>query len=204
MMAGGGLPGAYRRGEYLESTGTQDIVTNYVPTADETATEFVYQYTIQRSADDMIYGVSNGSVLYYAEEYASNRWYAAIGLSRYSNIRWTGYSSNLYKTKAILGLETLDITNLETGVTRTGNPNGSYTSFENQLPMYIFAWNRKGKAEYIHLGLRMFDFKTYRANVLSAHFIPCVRISDSKPGMYDTVSRTFYTNAGTGEFIVPN
>lgn len=36
------------------------------------------------------------------------------------------------------------------------------------------------------------------------NLIPCVRKSDSKPGMYDTVSKTFFTNAGTGEFIVPS
>jgi hypothetical protein len=35
------------------------------------------------------------------------------------------------------------------------------------------------------------------------NLFPCVRKADSKPGMYDTVSKTFYTNAGTGEFIVP-
>lgn len=35
------------------------------------------------------------------------------------------------------------------------------------------------------------------------NLIPCVRVSDTKPGMYDTVSKVFYTNAGTGEFVVP-
>lgn len=35
-----------------------------------------------------------------------------------------------------------------------------------------------------------------------AHLIPCYRISDRKPGMYDIVNDVFYTNAGTGEFLV--
>ena len=35
-----------------------------------------------------------------------------------------------------------------------------------------------------------------------ANFIPCYRKSDRKPGMYDLVTKTFFTNAGTGEFIV--
>lgn len=34
------------------------------------------------------------------------------------------------------------------------------------------------------------------------NLIPCIRVSDTKPGMYDVVSKVFYTNAGTGEFIV--
>lgn len=33
---------------------------------------------------------------------------------------------------------------------------------------------------------------------------PCYRKSDNKPGMYDTVSETFFTNSGTGEFTVGN
>lgn len=32
--------------------------------------------------------------------------------------------------------------------------------------------------------------------------LPCYRKSDNKPGMYDLVTNTFFTNAGTGEFTV--
>ena len=42
-----------------------------------------------------------------------------------------------------------------------------------------------------------------RSGDVVLELLPCVRKSDSKPGMYDTVSKTFYTNAGSGEFIVP-
>lgn len=38
---------------------------------------------------------------------------------------------------------------------------------------------------------------------LARNFIPCIRIADDKPGMWDTVTRTFFTNAGAGEFAVP-
>ena len=39
-------------------------------------------------------------------------------------------------------------------------------------------------------------------DVLVCDFVPCYRKSDNEPGMYDLVSRTFFTNAGTGEFTV--
>ena len=204
-MQTGGLPGTYQTVEYIECTGTQYIVTDYVPTADETLSEFVYQYTVQRNADDMIYGINTGSVAYYAEEYNTGRWYAALGLSRYSNIQWSGYGNNLFRTHAVIDLEKITITNLESGVTRTANNNQTYSSFTNTLPLYIFAWNDRGRgAGYIHHGLKIFSLKLYRAGNLSANYIPCVRKSDNKPGMYDTVSKTFYTNAGTGEFIIPS
>lgn len=37
---------------------------------------------------------------------------------------------------------------------------------------------------------------------VARNFIPCYRKSDMKPGMYDTVTGTFYTNQGSGEFIL--
>lgn len=51
---------------------------------------------------------------------------------------------------------------------------------------------------------KVFNFTFAVDDEPQAELIPCVRKSDNKPGMYDTVSKTFYTNAGTGEFIVPN
>jgi hypothetical protein len=35
------------------------------------------------------------------------------------------------------------------------------------------------------------------------NLVPCVRIFDDKPGMYDIVRRQFITNAGTGKFVIP-
>lgn len=51
---------------------------------------------------------------------------------------------------------------------------------------------------------RCYYFKFYRNNVLIGNFIPCYRKSDNEPGMYDTVSKTFFTNSGTGTFLVGN
>lgn len=38
-------------------------------------------------------------------------------------------------------------------------------------------------------------------DILVREFIPALRVSDSKPGLYDTVNSVFYTNAGSGEFL---
>lgn len=51
---------------------------------------------------------------------------------------------------------------------------------------------------------RFYYFKFFRDNQEIGNFIPCIRTLDSKPGMYDTVSGTFFTNAGTGEFVIPS
>jgi hypothetical protein len=48
---------------------------------------------------------------------------------------------------------------------------------------------------------KIFYVQIYDNNILVRDFIPARRNSDGVLGMYDTVTNTFFTNAGTGEFI---
>ena len=50
---------------------------------------------------------------------------------------------------------------------------------------------------------KIYSFRFFKGGMLVRDLVPCVRIEDEKPGMYDLVTDTFYTNQGTGEFIVP-
>lgn len=59
------------------------------------------------------------------------------------------------------------------------------------------------------IGLMVYSFYIKNNGVLIQNLIPCRRNSDSVLGMYDTVTNTFLTNAGTGTFtagndVVPN
>jgi hypothetical protein len=45
---------------------------------------------------------------------------------------------------------------------------------------------------------RIYKFRFYRAGEMIGNFIPCVKLSDNEAGMYDTVSRQFFGNIGTG------
>lgn len=51
---------------------------------------------------------------------------------------------------------------------------------------------------------RTYKVEIYENDILVRNFIPCYRKSDNEPGMYDTVSGTFYTNSGTGTFLIGN
>ena len=49
---------------------------------------------------------------------------------------------------------------------------------------------------------RIYYAKTHDTNnVLTRDIVPVIRKSDNKPGMYDKVSKQFFVNQGTGEFI---
>lgn len=47
---------------------------------------------------------------------------------------------------------------------------------------------------------RIKNVRLQRDGELVYNFVPCVRKSDSVIGMYDTVTETFFTNIGTGDF----
>lgn len=68
--------------------------------------------------------------------------------------------------------------------------------------MYIFALNTSGTAGAFSNNLKIYYFKIYQSNTLIGSFVPCYRKSDHKAGMYDTVTRKFLTNAGSGEFVL--
>lgn len=80
----------------------------------------------------------------------------------------------------------------------------AYSSYTN-YNMLLFAVNTNGKPS-LNNGtgeLRVYSAKFWLGGQLVRDFVPCVRKSDSKPGMYDRVSKTFFTNVGSGEFAIP-
>lgn len=50
---------------------------------------------------------------------------------------------------------------------------------------------------------RLYSFTITNGDTEKLNLVPCVRKADSVAGVFDTVSKTFYTNAGTGTFSVP-
>lgn len=65
---------------------------------------------------------------------------------------------------------------------------------------YIGVGFGANNVEYYFTG-NIYRQQAYQNNVLVGDFIPAIRNSDSVVGMYDAVSGTFFTNAGTGTFV---
>jgi hypothetical protein len=80
-----------------------------------------------------------------------------------------------------------------------GYKNWSSWNAETQS-FYIFALCFGNRATNYFNG-RIFQLDLSLDGSLVRNFIPARRNSDGVLGMYDTVSNTFFTNAGTGEFI---
>lgn len=177
-MQTGGLPREYRRVEYIESVGGQRIDTIVTGPAE-------WHITAKSEA------ASGSRILI-------GRYYNAGHYAGTFNTLWTlggGVNSAVPATNwqdivvSFPDDKSVNLTIGEETLTRAGSPtNRTYTLFGNDV------YNSMAKVKRC---------VCYQNGAIVANFVPCVRKSDSKPGMYDTVSKTFYTNAGTGEFIIP-
>lgn len=189
-MQTGGLPSAYRRVEYLESDGGQIINTGYSPKFGEND-EFYIEFSINTSGTVIVFSINNYTVNRHTAQLVSLDYHLRNDL-KYYNIYFgycnDGEMNTFYANEGIASCIGVDSDYI-------------VTEFEsNTENLYLFGQGNQTSTRLVGKIARTY-YKTGGVFVLD--FIPCVRKSDNKPGMYDTVSKTFYTNAGTGEFIVP-
>lgn len=67
--------------------------------------------------------------------------------------------------------------------------------------IFLFASNGSNGIFYTSSKITKAHFKNIDANI-EKDMYPVYQIADNKPGMYDIVNGVFYTNQGTGEFVV--
>ena len=191
---GGKLPSEYQRLEYIESTGTQYIDTGI----NTNTTTSRYETKINPSSVSGtigIFGTRNDSS---ANQDSMNAFiidgafrldwlYGAMG-SFVRNI-----SSNTDYTISITrGLATINNVDYTSGET---------TSIDSLYTFYIGNLNNAGLVYSKRFSGKIYYSKLYNNNILVFDGVPCYRKSDNEIGMYDLVSNTFFTNAGTGTFI---
>ena len=214
MAAGMGvLPGAYQRVEYLESTGTQYIDTGAPVSYGCVITIAFNTYKLNTSDNNIQYGwrYSGGyngpSQLYLNANGDFGNKVVVIGVSAFGTGSNDWFSidadntvvlDSLFSTIQVNGQ---DVTsgkyyNFDRGAAFDANGSSRYNPF-------LFALNNIGTPSAFSKYTRIYKYTVEQNGKRVVNFIPCIRKSDSKPGMYDTVSKTFYTNAGTGEFVIP-
>ena len=171
------LPSGYTRLEYIESTGTQYINT-LVPVNDNNS--FLITYCALSSG----YLVSQGN--------------NALRFSPATNVTW--YSKDYHFKK-----------NSDTSVFYTAEFGFNYFTLDGVAVastvdhdsatgthVFLFAYNSGGASSLISAQVK--QFKIWDSNnVLVRNFIPA-KNSSNVIGLYDVVSNTFFTNAGTGTF----
>ena len=182
------LPSEYQEIAYIESTGTQWIDTGVFPTNNtklETKVEATQNkiYSIPFGASDTGHYSGNFNMYFFLRG----------GKARFD------FSDNINA----YSLDTLSIKEKYV-IVKDGQLNyinGATKQFKGKSPIALFARHRNyttsSVVEDFFVG-KMYYVKIWENNKLIRELIPCYRMSDNKPGMYDVVGRQFYTNSGTG------
>lgn len=181
------LPVEYQKVEYLESKGAQYIDSGTHLTLD-TIIQCKFVYTATGSGYPTPYGCIQPSFGLYSNGGNGATVYTSFG-SNY-DVTYTGNLLDGPKTFIqnkdgvwVDGIKKVTYTN----TTVTEDPN---------VHIYLFARMGNGTAAKFSK-TRLYSFSILHGNNTVRNFVPCIRKTDSKPGLYDTVTGTFYTDAGT-------
>lgn len=194
-VAGGWLPSGYTALDYLESSGTQYIDTG------------VYLSNLHNVSLTMQQGAKNGSNgAGFGSQDAGNA--SAYGWSVYGlqsgYFGWFFYGtlSTVVLPEQVPGYTKFDVLHVEVADGRLkinglllpfSAEGGAFTARKS---CWVFARNSDRQPN--NLTGRIFSFEITGAKRMK--LIPALRNADRVPGMWDTVSKQFFINAGSGTF----
>lgn len=178
--------------EYIESTGTQYIDTNFTPSGKLTVegkisvskpTREIAVAGTENFGWELGFSTTENRMFSYLNSINS---LAVITTSSIWNTKLEFTAINDYDN-SIRSLS-VNVDNIYVSDTRLSKEYRQNLLLFNYRKVYYFA----GKC---------YSMKFYDDDVLRRDFIPCYRKSDNVIGMYDLVEGKFYTNEGTGEFL---
>lgn len=199
------LPSGYTQLEYIESTGTQyldlgrpigsgeNITTKFAYTADNLGIWFGARTGDSYSAGFVFEFAQYANTLFIISQNTTVTAYRGFKVNGLSFM--TPYTLNWYGNP----FQNPTLSPNMTFINHDNNLNESNYLFTPPYNAYLFAYNRAGTASG-RKPMRIYYF-TVEGKM---NLIPARRNSDGELGMYDTVSNTFFTNQGSGEFIGPN
>lgn len=182
------LPAGYQELEYIQSTGTQYIDTDYIANQNT-----IYKFEFEQAEYNGNITLGNqgtGSTNTHRIFLTAGKIYLDIfGSQSRLNKDFTDLL-NVYHNweignRYVKDLDTEEYLLQSTKVT-------DFTAIDNT---YIC-----GKASGLSK-LKIYGLKIYENETLIKNFIPCYRKSDNSVGIYDIVGKKFYGNSGTGEFV---
>lgn len=196
QVIGNDLPTGYKRCKYLESSGKQYISTGIygVNETDSFTLEYRLLSSNVANGEANFFGFDTGSLYYdYNARHGDKGGKAEVAWSAVVNTKAPLSIDDVHTVNlSANGVVTIDNTVIGK-LSKASNPNISnqshalFARFRNNIPRFYGV-------------VKIYDFSFERNGSVIAKYIPAVRISDNKPGMYDIASKQFFVNKGTGEF----
>lgn len=187
-----GLPIEYEQVEFIESTGTQFIDTGLKLTS-EYSVELDYQITNASQKRAGIFGSVGTN---------TNGRYGSLLSPSNSQLEHGYGATNTYYQTGIPDLNRHLLKQEKNKLYVDGEliytfPTSTFSATSNAyLCNFNFTNYNPAKARY-------FGAKFWDGDELIRNFIPCYRKADGVAGLYDTVTKAFFTNKGTGNFVYP-
>lgn len=196
LWQSGRLPAGYTELEYIEATGTQYIDTGITAHSGVDVEMSIMILSPVKSTGTAILSSTDGSVRAYIEaNYMSPSFRWMFGANTTYNANNTLWEFDTrYKFSIEWGTSQSEI--YVDGVRHMTLKHGT---FDNGCNMYLFARNTSGTASKIG-NARVYYLKMWDSGTLARDLVPA-KYKDGAVGLYDLVTNTFFTNAGTGEFI---
>lgn len=173
------LPTGYTALEYIQSSGTQYINTGVVP-SENTKMQIKFSTSTSKgviAGSDKGYKVSSFMLAVTIATF--NTGSLAVSLADGSK-----HSVKLYSNNVIID--------------NSNKGSGGSGSFTTTYPIYLFGNNRSGSSSELISG-KIYSCSLYNSTTKIRNFIPA-KNSSNILGLYDTINKKFYTNAGTGVF----
>lgn len=186
------LPSEYQEVEYIESTGTQYI---------DTGIKLNQGMGVELKISDVVYG---NTKIFGSRSSATTNNFSILSTASSIVCDFYNYAVNRLSVSTPI-TEPITITmNPSRLVLNTSHQDiSSYNSFTTPGNAYIFNGAGTFPTGYTNAKMRLYYCKIYSPSIVR-DFVPCYRKSDSVIGLYDLANDTFYTNAGTGNFIKGN
>ena len=187
------VPEGYTILEYIQSTGTQYIDSGFKP-GNTTQLSMDFEPTTLPASHVMAAGARNSSngyteqfVIGWAGHKSPAVWRSDFGDSQVSFPATVSGAirHQLDKDGATCEMDDTTVTNDE-------------STFTCAYTLYLFAGNQNNEV-VSQISMRLYTCRIYDNGTLVRKYIPC-RNPDGEVGLYDTITQSFYGNAGTGAF----
>jgi hypothetical protein len=188
------LPSEYKQLDYIESTGIQYIDTGFAPNQD---TRVVCDFQLTEVYSSFVFGARRTSGGAYAQAYTFNMGGGGFFVTTY-------YSSTAEKFSEIDLLRHTVDKNKNVTTFDNASITSSYVEFTAPKTLAIFACNQGDRDGYLPSKMKLYSCQMYDNGTLIRDFVPCYRKSNGEVGLYDTVSKSFFGNKGTGTFLKGN
>ena len=187
------LPVGYTEVEYVESSGSQYVNTGIEP---KTTTRVVceFQYTVVNGSAQCGWGSTGSKESFFFGVASDNTFKVSVS---------GNFTTSPTGVAADTGRHTFDLSTSALKLDGTAFANASTSPFSNAASgntLYLFALHAGWSPNIVnYASMRIFSCQIYDGDTLVRDFVPAVRGSDDKAGLYDLVSESFF--GATGDLI---